>query len=117
MFIDLPQLERELGVPVVSINPRKEKGIALLKKAIELTVSNQYKIPVRDFIENRELARAPIEDLQTVITSYQSFAGRFTRDWGLTSAAAIITILPVLIFFLLLQRRFIEGLTQGGLKA
>ena len=52
-----------------------------------------------------------------MITSYQSFAGRFTRDWGLTSAAAIITILPVLIFFLLLQRRFIEGLTQGGLKA
>lgn len=57
------------------------------------------------------------EELKTVITSYQSFAGRFSRDWGLTSAAAIITIFPVLVFFLSLQRRFIEGLTQGGLKA
>jgi raffinose/stachyose/melibiose transport system permease protein len=55
-------------------------------------------------------------EMKTVITSYQSFAGRFTRDWGLTSAGAVITILPVLIFFLVLQRRFIEGLTQGGLK-
>lgn len=56
------------------------------------------------------------EELKTVITSYSAFAGRFTRDWGLTSAAAIITIFPVLLFFLLMQRRFIEGLTQGGLK-
>ncbi len=51
-------------------------------------------------------------ELKTVITSYQSFAGRFTRDWGLTSAAAIITILPVVVFFLALQNRFIEGLTS-----
>ena len=55
--------------------------------------------------------------LRTVITSYESFAGRFSRDWGLTSAAALIMILPVLVFFLALQRRFIEGLTQGGLRA
>ncbi|HRG94069.1 MAG TPA: FeoB small GTPase domain-containing protein, partial [Chitinophagaceae bacterium] len=33
--IDLPTLERELGVPVVAVDPRKNKGIAQLKKAIE----------------------------------------------------------------------------------
>jgi raffinose/stachyose/melibiose transport system permease protein len=57
------------------------------------------------------------EALRTVITSYEAFAGRFNRDWGLTSAAAIIMVFPVLAFFLALQRRFIEGLTQGGLRA
>lgn len=57
------------------------------------------------------------EGLRTVITSYEAFAGRFSRDWGLTSAAAIIMIFPVLVFFLALQRRFVEGLTQGGLRA
>jgi raffinose/stachyose/melibiose transport system permease protein len=56
------------------------------------------------------------ENLKTVVTSFQSFAGRFSRDWGLTSAGAVIMIFPVIAFFLLLQRRFIEGLTQGGLK-
>jgi raffinose/stachyose/melibiose transport system permease protein len=56
------------------------------------------------------------ENLKTVVTSFQSFAGRFSRDWGLTSAGAVIMIFPVIVFFLLLQRRFIEGLTQGGLK-
>jgi raffinose/stachyose/melibiose transport system permease protein len=51
-----------------------------------------------------------------VVTSYNNFAQRFSRDWTMTSAAAIMMILPVIIIFLSLQRRFIEGLTQGGIK-
>lgn len=56
------------------------------------------------------------QDLFTVVTSYNNFASRFSRDWTMTSAAALMMILPVIIIFLALQRRFIEGLTQGGLK-
>jgi raffinose/stachyose/melibiose transport system permease protein len=56
------------------------------------------------------------QDLFTVVTSYNNFAARFTRDWTMTSAAAMMMILPVIVIFLSLQRRFIEGLTQGGLK-
>lgn len=52
----------------------------------------------------------------TVITSYQNFATRFSRDWSLTSAAAVLMILPILVIFLIFQRRFIEGMTQGGMK-
>ncbi len=55
-------------------------------------------------------------ELFTIVTSYQSFASRFSRDWGLTSAGAVMMIVPLLIIFLLLQRQFIAGLTQGGLK-
>lgn len=51
-----------------------------------------------------------------VTTSYSAFVGRFSRDWGLTSAAAVMMIAPVLIIFLSLQRQFIDGLTQGGVK-
>ena len=56
------------------------------------------------------------QELFTVVTSYNNFAQRFSRDWTMTSAAAIMMILPVIIIFLSLQRRFIEGLTQGGIK-
>jgi raffinose/stachyose/melibiose transport system permease protein len=52
----------------------------------------------------------------TVVTSYYNFTTQFSRDWGLTSAAAVMMILPVIVIFLSLQRRFIDGLTQGGLK-
>jgi raffinose/stachyose/melibiose transport system permease protein len=55
-------------------------------------------------------------DLFPVTTSYSAFVSRFSRDWGLTSAGAVMMILPVLIIFLALQRRFIDGLTQGGVK-
>jgi raffinose/stachyose/melibiose transport system permease protein len=51
-----------------------------------------------------------------VTTSFFKFTGRFSRDWSLTSAGALLMILPVLVLFLALQRRFIEGLTQGGVK-
>ncbi|MCA9863984.1 MAG: carbohydrate ABC transporter permease [Thermomicrobiales bacterium] len=56
------------------------------------------------------------QELFTVVTSYYNFSSRFSRDWSLTSAAALMMILPVVVIFLALQRRFVEGLTQGGLK-
>ncbi len=55
--------------------------------------------------------------LKPVATSLFAFQQRFSRDWGLTSAGSVIMVIPIIILFLLLQRRFIEGLTQGGLKA
>lgn len=56
------------------------------------------------------------QELFTVVTSYYSFTSQFSRDWALTSAASVMMVFPVIAIFLLLQRRFVEGLTQGGLK-
>lgn len=56
-------------------------------------------------------------ELKPVSTSLYAFQQQFFRDWGLTNAGSVIMILPIIVLFLLLQRRFIEGLTQGGLKA
>jgi raffinose/stachyose/melibiose transport system permease protein len=56
-------------------------------------------------------------ELKPVSTSLFAFQQQFFRDWGLTNAGSVIMVIPVIILFLLLQRRFIEGLTQGGLKA
>lgn len=72
--INIPELERELGVPVIAVNPRKSRGISQLKKAIEQTASNLYKVPARDFIENKELATAPIEELRRVIPETSDYS-------------------------------------------
>ena len=37
-------------------------------------------------------------------------------DFGLTSAAAVVAMLPTLFAFLLLRRRIVEGITLTGLK-
>jgi raffinose/stachyose/melibiose transport system permease protein len=56
------------------------------------------------------------QKLFTVVTSYYNFTTQFSRNWALTSAGALMMIFPIVVIFLLLQRRFIDGLTQGGLK-
>jgi multiple sugar transport system permease protein len=44
------------------------------------------------------------------------FVGETGIQWGGMSAGAIVALLPVIIFFILLQRRFVEGLTAGAVK-
>jgi raffinose/stachyose/melibiose transport system permease protein len=56
------------------------------------------------------------KNLKPVTTSFLAFQSTYSQDWGLTSAAAIYIILPIVVLFLILQRRFISGLTAGGLK-
>lgn len=73
--IDVAELERELGVAVIPINPRRNKGIPLLKKAIEQTAKELYKAPVRDFINNEALAPAAIggvKELLPDLSDYQA---------------------------------------------
>jgi ferrous iron transport protein B len=62
--IDITELERELGVPVVAVNPRKQKGIVQLKKVIEQTAHHLFQVPARDFIVNRNLAIASIDNIK-----------------------------------------------------
>ncbi|TMI65245.1 MAG: ferrous iron transport protein B [Bacteroidetes bacterium] len=71
--IDVAGLERELGVPIVAVNPRKNKGIPELKKAILLTAQHAYKAPVRDFIENKNLASDAIDDIQKVFPALSDY--------------------------------------------
>jgi ferrous iron transport protein B len=72
--IDIPALERELGVPVIAVNPRKQKGIPQLKRAIELTSGQIYQVPVRDFIDNRALARQAVQDVRQRFPELSNYA-------------------------------------------
>lgn len=56
------------------------------------------------------------DSLMPISTSFLAFQQAFTRNWGLTNAAAVITIAPMVVLFLIFQRRFIAGLASGGLR-
>ncbi|MCB0709492.1 MAG: ferrous iron transport protein B [Chitinophagaceae bacterium] len=62
--IDIPGLERELGVPIVQVNPRKSKGLEQLKKVIEQSAENLYHPPARGFIDNHALAADAINGVK-----------------------------------------------------
>jgi len=45
----------------------------------------------------------------------QSFTGTFKTDWGGMMAASIITSIPLIVAFFLVQRSMVRGLTAGAL--
>lgn len=72
--IDIEGLATELGVPVVPVNPRKNKGLTQLKKTISQLLKLNLKSPVRNFIENKQLAEKPIESLQKLFPHLSDYA-------------------------------------------
>jgi raffinose/stachyose/melibiose transport system permease protein len=44
------------------------------------------------------------------------FQSRYVSQYNLISAGVLITSFPIIVVFLLLQRRFLQGLTAGALK-
>ncbi len=70
--IDITGLERELGVPVLTANPRKNKGVAPIKKMIEQTVQANLVNP-RSFINTLELAPQPIERVKQLIPNTSDY--------------------------------------------
>lgn len=51
-----------------------------------------------------------------IATGFLQFSQGHTQLFGLVNAAGVIMIVPVVILFLFMQRRFISGLATGGLK-
>lgn len=52
----------------------------------------------------------------TATLGFLSMNGTYTVDQGLMMAAAVIMIAPVILFFVIVQRYFIDGLASGALK-
>ncbi|MCS7462780.1 carbohydrate ABC transporter permease [Paenibacillus doosanensis] len=55
-------------------------------------------------------------DLRTIPLTTYSFFGQYTKQWDLALAALVLGVLPIVIFFLAMQRHIIEGITAGSVK-
>ena len=53
---------------------------------------------------------------KTIQLGLRMFIGQFSAEYGLIMAGSIITLIPVLIVFLSLQKYFVEGVAATGLK-
>ncbi len=71
--IDVPGLERELGVPIIPVNPRKNKGLAQVKKALAQVAKQHFYSP-KDFIPNKELAFSSIKKVQELFPQLSDYA-------------------------------------------
>jgi raffinose/stachyose/melibiose transport system permease protein len=55
-------------------------------------------------------------DQQTAVVRFYTLGGQYSSDWGEIMAAAILIVAPAVGFFLLMQRRFIQGMAAGSVK-
>lgn len=54
--------------------------------------------------------------LKTIPVAINAFIGKYSIDWGQMSAACMIALIPTVIFFAIVQKYIIQGLTQGAVK-
>lgn len=72
-----------------------------------LWIWNDYLLPML-------ILQAP--HLHTIPVATMSLFSEYTKQWDLGMAALAMGILPVLVFFLLLQKQIVEGITAGAIK-
>ena len=58
----------------------------------------------------------PSSDLAVISTALYKFTGPYGSQWEIICAGIVITLLPTLIIFLLLQKQIYAGMTQGSVK-
>ncbi len=57
-----------------------------------------------------------VEKLYTLPVGLRTFVYQFNTDWHYMAAGAILVSLPVLIFFLQMQKYLVSGLVTGGVE-
>ena len=77
-----------------------------------ITVVNEWNEYLWPFLVASDDSVAPI---QVGLTRLVNTDSGFT-DWPLVMAATVLTVIPILVVFLFLQRYMIKGLTSGAVK-
>jgi N,N'-diacetylchitobiose transport system permease protein len=56
------------------------------------------------------------QNKQTLPVWLSSFRTAFSVDWGGVMAASVVYAIPALVFFILVQRKLVSGMTAGAVK-
>lgn len=96
-----------LGAFLTIIVPLARNGILVTSVLIFLQSFGEY-VYSRSLITQRALQPATV--------GLQSFMGPNTSDWSGVMTYSAIYVTPILIIFVLLQRKIVSGLTSGALK-
>ena len=57
------------------------------------------------------------EQMKTITVGIALYGGQYSFPWGTISAAVVMSVIPLLLFMLIFQRKVVEGLTAGFGKA
>ena len=89
--------------------------LPLSKPIVATTIILQFMHSWNAFLQPLVLTLSR-PDLRTLAVGIYAFQGEFFTDWSGMAAAATISLAPIVIIFLLLQRYFVEGIA-GAVKS
>ncbi|MNJ26084.1 carbohydrate ABC transporter permease [Paenibacillus bouchesdurhonensis] len=55
-------------------------------------------------------------ELKTIQIGLRMFISQYSAEYGLIMAASVVSIIPVLVVFLALQKYFVQGVASSGIK-
>ncbi len=55
-------------------------------------------------------------DIMTLPVALATLQGRWTTQWNLVMAGAVLAVTPILLLYIFAQRYFVQGMTMSGLK-
>ncbi|MEK0312436.1 carbohydrate ABC transporter permease [Cohnella sp. 56] len=73
-----------------------------------LWIWNDYLLPVLIIGSNKDLTTIPL--------AVTRFFGQYTKQWDLALAGLAMSVTPIVVLFLLLQKYIVEGITAGSVK-
>lgn len=97
----------ELGVFLRIVMPLSKPAIAALAIFTFVTHWNNYFWPLIVLLKG---------SAYTLPVGVASLQGEFSTDYGIIFAGAALAALPMIVFFLIFQRYFLEGVRMGALK-
>lgn len=56
------------------------------------------------------------DDVRTLTVGLQLFKGQYSIAWNLLMAGSVISVIPILVLYVFLQKYFVEGIAVTGLK-
>jgi raffinose/stachyose/melibiose transport system permease protein len=71
-----------------------------------LWIWNDYLLPV--LVVNNTYTTIPL--------AIQLFFGQYLRKWDMAMAALTLSTVPIVLFFLFLQKHIVEGIAAGSIK-
>ncbi|HTJ56055.1 MAG TPA: carbohydrate ABC transporter permease [Devosiaceae bacterium] len=95
------QVFTKIFLPIVS------PGILTVALIIGLNSWNEFLIATT-FLQKA--------DKVTAVIGFFLLSGQYSSDWGEIMAAALIIVIPVVVLFVAMQKRFIEGMAGGSIK-
>jgi len=97
----------EYGIFARIILPLSKPALATLTIFSFVTVWNDFMGP---------LIYLSSENKKTIQLGLRMFISQYSADYSLIMAASIVSLVPVIIIFLFLQRFYIEGVATSGIK-